>query len=185
MLSIVVAAAENDAIGLRNTLPWHVPEDLRNFRRITTGHAVIVGRRTHQSIMDRLGRPLPDRHTIVLSSAAALPGGLALPDAAALPGTAALPGGVAVARTLDEALRLAEEFRSRESQDEVFVIGGSSLYTQSLPLVRKVYLTRVHRHVEGDAYLSPGWLDGFSLDMRGDTLTSRTGIRYTFQSYSR
>jgi dihydrofolate reductase len=175
MLSIVVAAAENDAIGLRNTLPWHVPEDLKNFKMLTARHAVIVGRRTHQSIVDRLGHPLPDRHTIVLSGA--------LSDA--LSGAACLPRDVAVARTLDEALRLADEFRSSQSQDEIFVIGGSSLYSQALPLVGKIYLTRVHQHVAGDAYLSPGWLDGFSLELGGDTLTSRTGIRYTFQRYSR
>jgi dihydrofolate reductase len=73
----------------------------------------------------------------------------------------------------------------RNAQDEVFVIGGSLVYQQALPHVDKIYLTRVHQDVKGDAYLSPCWLDDFSLDTRSETMTSRTGIRYTFLSYVR
>lgn len=167
-LSIAVAASDNDVIGVRNSLPWHLAEDLRQFRLRTHQHAVIVGRCTHESILKRLGHPLPDRHTVVLSRT-----------------TVTNSDDCVSARTLDEAVSIADELRSRKAQDEVFVIGGSSLYQQALPQVDKIYLTRVHQYVKGDAYLSPGWLDDFSLDTHSETMTSRTGIRYTFLSYVR
>ena len=168
-LSIAVAASENDVIGVRNNLPWHLPEDLRQFKRMTYQHAVIVGRCTHESILERLGHPLPDRYTVVLSRTSFPPDG----------------GNCVSARTFDEAVSIADELRLRKAQDEAFVIGGSSLYHQALPHVDKIYLTRVHQYVKGDAYLSPGWLDDFSLDTQSETMTSRTGIRYTFLSYVR
>lgn len=167
-LAIVVAASEDEVIGTGNRLPWHIPEDLAMFRRITQQHAVIVGRSTHESIVARLGGPLPGRYTILVSRTTA-------PEAE----------GVVVARTLDDAARLAEEYRLRRNQAEAYVIGGVSLYMQSLPAVRSVYLTRVHEVVAGDAYLPAGWLGGFSLESSGRTLVSRSGISYTFQRYVR
>ena len=90
-----------------------------------------------------------------------------------------------MAQTFREATYLADQFRLRNSQDEAFVIGGSSLYGQALPLVSKIYLTRVHQYVEGDKYLPTGWLKDFSMDMQSKIMTSRTGIQYTFLCYLR
>ncbi|MGO8956490.1 MAG: dihydrofolate reductase [Streptosporangiaceae bacterium] len=168
-LAIVVAASDNDMIGHRNSLPWHLPEDLARFRKITHGRAVIVGRSTNDSIVNRLGGALPDRYTVLLSRSK----------------PAAIAGDGAVARTPEEAVYLADQFRRRNGQDEAFVIGGLSVYQQLMPLIEQIYMTRVHRIVDGDTLLSPGWLDGFSLDAQDDTRTSRTGLCYTFSRYSR
>lgn len=122
-VSLVVAAAANDVIGVDNRLPWHLPEDLRRFRDITMGKPIVMGRRTHESI----GRALPGRRNIVLSTR---------------PGYSA--EGCEVAVGLDAALALARD------ADEVMVIGGAALYRDALPLAWRIYLTRLHRPFEGD-----------------------------------
>ena len=124
-VSIVVAAAENGVIGAMGRLPWRLPDDQRLFKRLTTGHLIVMGRATFESI----GRLLPDRTTVVVSRN---------PDYAA-------PGAI-IAGGLDEALALARERDERE----VFVVGGQSLYDLALPIAHSLYLTRVHAHVEGD-----------------------------------
>jgi dihydrofolate reductase len=167
-LAIIVAVSENEVIGNGNRLPWHIPEDLAMFRQTTAQHAVIVGRSTHESIVERLGGPLPGRYTVLVSRTA---------------GSA--HDGVSVACTFEDAARLADEYRTEKNQAEAYVIGGASLYVQALPVVRHVYLTRVHRAVSGDRYLPAGWLGGFSLERSGGTLISRSGIAYTFQRYVR
>ncbi len=124
-LSLIVAVAENGVIGRANQLPWRLPEDLQRFRRITTGHPVIMGRKTFESI----GRPLPGRTNIVVSR------------------TGVFPGTVS-AHSLEEALTEA----SRASgAGEIFVIGGGEIYRAALPLATRIHLTRVHSSVEGDA----------------------------------
>jgi dihydrofolate reductase len=185
--SLIVAAAENEVIGAGGTLPWHLPEDLRRFRRLTAGHAVVLGRVTHESIVARLGRALPGRTSVVVSSRG-MPGGGLAGGGAGLAGGAGRVGGVggagdgevawagSVAAAMAEA-RAAEaraaaaraaEARgglgaSAGSAGEVFVLGGASVYEQALPEVDRVYLTRVHREVAGDTSLPAGWLDGFTL----------------------
>ncbi|WP_405229288.1 dihydrofolate reductase [Lentisalinibacter sediminis] len=124
VVSLVVAAAANDVIGVDNRLPWHLPEDLRRFRDITMGKPIVMGRRTHESI----GRALPGRRNIVLSRR---------------PGFSA--EGCEAADGLDAALALAQD------ADEVMVIGGAALYREALPLARRIYLTRLHRPFEGDS----------------------------------
>ena len=123
-LSLIAAVADNRVIGRAGQLPWRLPADLARFREQTWGHHVVVGRRTWESI-DRL---LPGRTVVVLSRD---------------PGYRA--AGVATAGSLDEALRLAG------SDPEVFVAGGAELFAQALPLADRLYLTRVHAEVEGDA----------------------------------
>jgi dihydrofolate reductase len=150
--SLIVAAARNDVIGAGGTLPWYLPEDLRRFKRLTVGHPVVVGRVTHESILTRLGCPLPERTSIVVSSR---PAGQA--------------GGPGVVWTT--------------SLDEVFVIGGASVYEQVLPQVDRVYLTRLHRDVDGDTAMPPGWLDGFTLTAREDRPGPDGG--YSFLDYRR
>ena len=116
--------AKNRVIGHAGGLPWHLPEDLKHFRAVTSGHAIIMGRRTHASI----GRALPERRNIVLS---------------ATPGYTA--PGCEVAHSLDEALALA-----RALDPEPRVIGGATLYRQALPLATRIYLTEVDREPTGD-----------------------------------
>lgn len=167
-LAIIVAASENEVIGSGNRLPWHIPEDLAMFRRTTEQRAIIVGRSTHESIVQRLGCPLPGRYTVLVSRTAA-----------------AVQDGVIVARTLEEAAKLAEDFSVARMQAEAFVIGGASLYVQSLPVVQRIYLTRVHKTVAGDTRLPEDWLGGFELEHSGKTLISRSGTSYTFERYVR
>ena len=123
LVSLVVAAAAGDVIGVDNRLPWHLPQDLRRFRDITLGKPIVMGRRTHESI----GRPLPGRRNIVLSRR---------------PGYAA--EGCEAADGLDAALVLAGD------AEEVMVIGGAALYREALPLAGRIYLTRLHRPFAGD-----------------------------------
>ncbi len=141
-LSVIVAVSENGIIGRGNGLPWHLPADLRRFRRITMGHAIIMGRKTWQSI----GRPLPGRRSIVVSRDPTF-----------------APDGARVVRSLDEALSAAAAERAGSEDDEVFVIGGQSLFELAVPRADRVYLTQVHAKVEGDVTFDSGPLDAFRL----------------------
>jgi dihydrofolate reductase len=128
-LALIAALARNRVIGRDNRLPWHLPADLRFFKQTTMGKPLLMGRRTWESI----GRPLPGRRMIVLSRD---------PDYQA-------PGG-AVARSLDEAVERAG------AVPEIMVIGGATLYRQTLPRAERLYLTRVDMDVPGDVWF-PDW----------------------------
>ncbi len=128
-LGLVVAVARNGGIGLKNGLPWRIPEDLKRFKAVTLGHAVVMGRATHESI----GRPLPERRNLVVSRTAS-----------------AFPG-CEVARSLDEALTLA-----RATDPMPMVIGGAQLYAEALPRATHLFLTEVDRDVEADTFF-PAW----------------------------
>lgn len=128
MISIIVAVAENGVIGDRNTLLWHISEDLRRFKTLTTGHPVVMGRKTCES----LGRPLPNRRNVVITRSE----------------TEIV--GCEVVHSLDEALALFP------TDEEVFVIGGAQIYAEALPIADRFYLTRVHRDYEGDTRF-PDW----------------------------
>ncbi len=123
--------AENGVIGRDNALPWHLPADLRRFKTLTTGHAIVMGRRTFESI----GRALPDRSTIVVSTN---------PDYQA--------PGVTTATSLTEALERAQ---ADDPEGEVFVVGGARIYREALPLADRLYMTVVHARVEGDVRFPP------------------------------
>jgi dihydrofolate reductase len=162
-ISAIVAADEKDTIGNNGELPWHLPEDLKRFKRLTLGHVVVVGRVTQDSIVDRLGGPLPGRVTVVVTRR----GGIRdLPDL--------------LHRTeLTSALATAWEIEQSNGRDEVFLLGGADIYRQGMNLVQTVYLTRVHTTVEGDRGMPEGWLAGFTLVER----EPRDG--YTFETYER
>jgi dihydrofolate reductase len=119
----IAAMSENRAIGFQNRIPWHLPEDFKWFKRMTTGQIVVMGRKTFESI----GKPLPNRTTIVLSRSALL-----IPD-------------VRVVSSLSE-IDLSHETRS------VFICGGAEVYRQALPLCSDLYLTLVKRSVQGDTF---------------------------------
>jgi dihydrofolate reductase len=124
-LTLVVAAAENGVIGRDGALPWHLPADLKHFKRSTMGKPILMGRKTHQSI----GRALPGRLNLVLTRQ---------PDYRA--------PGCELVRSLDEALVRAE----RDGARELMIIGGAGLYREALSRADRILLTRVHGHFEGD-----------------------------------
>jgi dihydrofolate reductase len=128
VLSIICAVARNGVIGRGGRLPWHLPDDLAHFKRVTLGRPVIMGRRTWES----LPRALPGRRNLVVTRA---------------PGYAAR--GAEVFASLDAALATCGE-----ASDPV-VIGGAELYAEALPRARRIYLTRVNAEVEGDVYFPP------------------------------
>ncbi len=125
MISIIAALAENRVIGVNNTLPWRLPNDLKHFRRLTTGHAIILGRKNYESI----GKPLPERTNIVITRNR---------DFRA--------DGCLVAHSLDEALVLTG------NDPEIFVIGGAEIYRAALARTNRLYLTRVHATITGDTH---------------------------------
>ncbi|WP_298734170.1 dihydrofolate reductase [uncultured Chitinophaga sp.] len=128
IVSAIVAAAENNAIGRDNQLPWRLPADLKYFKQTTMGKPIIMGRKTFES----LGKPLPGRPNIVITRQA---------DYAR--------EGLIVTASLQEALDAASTFDT----DEVFITGGAEIFAQALPsLIQRVYLTRVHANVEGDTF---------------------------------
>ena len=120
MISLIVAIAKNGVIGCEGKMPWHIPEDLRYFKRLTTGHTVIMGRKTFES----LGRPLPNRTNVVVTRQKDY-----------------RPEGVEVVHSLEEAVA---------KHPDAFVIGGAEIYRQALPLADELYITKVHASYKGD-----------------------------------
>jgi dihydrofolate reductase len=134
LVSIIVAVSKNGVIGRDNQLIWHLPDDLKQFKRLTMNHPMIMGRKTFESI----GKPLPGRTSIVVSRSSSWPQDVALQN---------LPS-LLVAGSLEAAIELAKQ----NNPDEVFVIGGAEIYRLALPLAHKIYLTEVHVEVLGDAF---------------------------------
>lgn len=130
-LSMIWAMAENRTIGRNNKLPWHLPNDLKYFKQLTTGKAVIMGRKTYESI----GKPLPNRTNIVITRDESY-----------------TAEGVNVVNSLDQAIELAEANNMVNGSDEVIVMGGAEIYKLCLPRADRLYITFVHAEVEGDAH---------------------------------
>jgi dihydrofolate reductase len=128
-LNIVAAIAQNGVIGRNNALPWRLKSDLKRFREVTTGHPVIMGRSTYESI----GRPLPGREIVVLSRDPRF-----------------VPEGVWVASAWDRALKVAEELAAFMGADAIMVAGGSAVFERALEHADRIYLTVVHHPVDGD-----------------------------------
>ncbi len=124
IISIVVAIAENHAIGKDNKLLWYLPNDLKHFKTITSGHTVIMGRKTYDSV----GKPLPNRRNIIITRQQ-----IDIP-------------GCEVVNSLDQAIALCK------TEEEVFIVGGAEIYRQSMTITNKIYLTIVHHNFEGDTY---------------------------------
>jgi len=126
-ISIICAIAENRAIGKNNDLLWHIPEDFKHFKEKTSGHVIVMGQKTFESI----GKPLPNRTTIVLSNDPVFN-----------------TEGVIVARTFEEVFERARELE----KEEVFICGGGSVYAQTIEMVDKLYLTVVKGDFEADVF---------------------------------
>jgi len=131
-ISLIVAVADNNVIGMKNKMPWHIPEDFKHFKEITLGKPCIMGRKTYESILDQLGKPLPGRTSIVVSR------------------SGYGHEGAVSASSLEEAINKADA----ENSDEVMIIGGAQIYKEALNknLADRVYLTRVHLEPEGVAF---------------------------------
>jgi dihydrofolate reductase len=130
-LSLAWAMAQNRVIGRNNNLPWHLPEDLKYFKRITMGKPIIMGRKTFESI----GKALPGRPNIVVTHN---------PDYSA--------DGIRVVSSLEEARSLSESIVETDGMEEAVVIGGAEIYRLAMPLADRLYLTEIHADVEGDTY---------------------------------
>ncbi|KPK54346.1 MAG: hypothetical protein AMJ63_03395 [Myxococcales bacterium SG8_38_1] len=142
-LAMIVAVARNAVIGKAGDLPWHIPEDLKHFKKTTSGHAIIMGRKTHESI----GRALPKRRNIVVTR------------------SGATFEGCETATSLDEAIALA-----RATDPCPFVIGGASLYLEALPLATELHLTTLDEDVEGDTHFPTELPDFVEVESRkGET----------------
>ena len=164
-LALIAALAENSVVGINNKLPWHLPEDLKYFKRLTTGKAIIMGRKTYESI----GRPLPNRTNIVVSRNPAFQA-----------------EGVRVVSELSQAIELANDINFINGEDEVMVIGGAMIYQEALPLADRLYLTHVHAHVNGDAYFPEVDFAEWQEQGREDHSASETNpYDYSFVVYNR
>jgi len=138
-LAAIVAVAENGVIGVDGGMPWHLPADLKRFKRLTTGHPVIVGRVTYESVLEALGEPFPGRTTVVLTRRE--------PD---------VPAGVVVAGDPAAALAAAERDARERGVDRIFVAGGATVYERFLPATDRLFLTRVDGSPDGDTRF-PDW----------------------------
>jgi dihydrofolate reductase len=154
-ISLIVAMAKNRAIGLNNRMPWHLSADLKRFKQITMEHPIIMGRLTFEAI----GRPLPGRTNIIVSR-----------------NPAYKQEGCVVADSIETAIacgcRLA---------DEIFIIGGATLYAASLPLADRLYLTQIYRDFAGDTFFPPfdtnAWIETAREDITDD---EQAGFPYSF-----
>lgn len=126
ILSIIVAAAENNVIGRDNGLIWKLSADLKHFKALTTGHTIIMGRKTFESI----GRPLPNRRNVIISR-----------------NSAYRAEGCEVVESIDDALKLVED------ENESFIVGGGTIYKALWDRAERIYLTRVHTRAEGDTFI--------------------------------
>jgi dihydrofolate reductase len=160
LISLIVVADEKNAIGLRNQLLCHLPADLKYFKAVTSGHHIVMGRKTYESI----GRPLPNRTNIVISSNAALK-----------------IEGCVVVSSIEEAIELAK----LAGETELFITGGGTIYKQALQLANKVYLTRIFHQFEADTFfpdLGTSW--ELAQDDRQES-DEKNPYPYSFQVYQK
>jgi len=157
-ISIVVAISENRAIGKDNKLLWYLPNDLKHFKAITTGHTVIMGRKTYESV----GKPLPNRRNIIITR------------------QDIKIEGCEVVNSIKAALELCRTER------EVFIVGGAEIYKQSLHLTDRIYLTVVHKQFEGDSFFpeikKTDWVQVSREDHQPD---EKNSLPYSFITYER
>ncbi|MCH2182030.1 MAG: dihydrofolate reductase [Mariniblastus sp.] len=158
-VSLIVAASENGVIGQAGDLPWRLSADLQRFKQLTMGHAIIMGRKTFESI----GRLLPGRTTIIVTRQA----GYEFP-------------GALVAGSISEAIEMSA------SDPSPFITGGAEIYRLALDRVDRIYLTRIHAEVEGDTYLSGiDWGEWKQVESEAHYADDRNQFDFTFEVYAR
>ncbi len=154
-ISLIVATANNGVIGINNTLPWHLPEDLKRFRALTTGHHIVMGRKTYES----LGRLLPNRVTVIVTR-----------------NKSYKVEGALIAHSLQEAVKLCK------NDDEVFIIGGAELYKEGLKVAQQLYVTEVDLDVQGDAFFPEFDLQDWQETSR-EAHVSEKGLAFNYVVY--
>ena len=161
MLSIIVAIAKNNAIGKDNKLLWHLPEDLKRFKRLTTGHNIIMGRKTFES----LGRVLPNRHHIILCNDVKL-------------------------NIEDENVEIFDDISKLDkyinSEEENFVIGGATMYKLLMPYAKKMYITEIDKEFDGDVYFPEISLNEWKVTEREEgPEDNENDFEYEYVTYER
>jgi len=157
---IIAAFGINNELGKDNDLLWHISEDLKQFKRITSGHTVIMGRKTFNSIKNK---PLPKRRNIVITS-----------------DTSSDFPGVEIVHSVEEAM---EHIKPEEI---VFILGGATIYRQFLPFTHKMYLTRVYKAYEADTFFPEiNWSEWNEVEKREVKNDENAGVDYTFFTYER
>ncbi|NCO11445.1 dTMP kinase [Candidatus Pacearchaeota archaeon CG_4_9_14_0_2_um_filter_39_13] len=161
-LIIIAGVAKNNVIGKNNELPWHLKEDLKHFKELTFGFPVIMGRNTYESILQTLGKPLPGRKNIVITSQKDYDTNTE----------------TIISHSLQEAIKKAHEL-----SDKAYVIGGQQIYKQALPLADKLEITHIHKKFDGDAYFPEitgnDWLETKREDKKGENL------EFSFSTYEK
>ena len=159
-ISIIVAIAENYAIGKDNDLLWHISKDLKRFKELTKGHFIIMGKRTYYSLPVR---PLPNRTSLIITDIA----------------------GEEIDNCL-MAYSIEDAVEKMDSEKENFIIGGGSIYRQFMPLADKLYITRVHKNFEADTFFPEISLDEWRLEERIDVNDDpQNDFTYSFETYIR
>lgn len=163
-LALIWAMARNRVIGRGNALPWRLPADLAHFKALTSGHPVLMGRKTFLS----LGRPLPNRTNVVVTRDSGF-----------------APPGCVVANSLEQALKLGRR-HCTDAHPTLFVIGGENLYAQTLPLADRMYITLVDADVEGDAWFPEfDWREWEEIARRDQPADDRNQYGCTFITLDR
>ena len=158
-ISIIVAHAKNRVIGKANKLLWHISDDLKRFKTLTTGHPIIMGRKTYESI----GKPLPNRTNIIVSR-----------NINELSGCFVYP-------SLESAIEKVGEI----DKEEIFIIGGGEIYRQALPLADRLYVTKVDLNIEGDTYF-PEYEKDFTKEIYlEERFDDKTSLNYVWRTLER
>ena len=158
-ITIVAAIASNDVIGQKNSLPWDIPEDLKRFKQLTSGHTILMGRKTFDSI----GRPLPNRKNIVMTK-----------------DTNYQKEGIEIVFDEKEALNLIKELNQ-----EVFIIGGSKIYELFEPWASSLMITRVLKDFDGDAFFPDINWNNWQIKSKEDFLDEKSNISCRLEEYLR
>lgn len=152
--TLIAAMASNRCIGIDNRMPWHIPEDFRHFREKTMGKPCIMGRKTFESILEQLGKPLPGRTSIIITR------------------TGYEHEQAITATSVGHAIETAKSIAAKDGRNEICIIGGAQIYEQTLPAADRLELTLIHKTVEGDAffpaYTPTDWKETARQDHDGD-----------------
>ena len=173
-ITIIAAVSKNDIIGNGNAIPWKLPTDLQNFRRLTNGGVVVMGRKTYESI----GKPLPNRHNVVISSNSALP----------------LPEGITLCLDAKAALKASRVLCVTHNIQDIWIIGGTQVYQSFIKRADRMILTRIDQNCEGDAVF-PTYKPVFWEEEKVETCydpkgymvdkPNNLGLEYTIHHYER
>lgn len=158
-ITLVAAIASNNVIGKENSLPWNIPEDLKRFKQMTSGHTILMGRKTFDSI----GRPLPNRQNIVMTKDENFE-----------------QEGIKVINDFDEALELI-----KESNEDVFVIGGSKIYELFEPVANSLAITRILKDFEGDAFFPDINWDLWQIEREENFFDEKSNIECKLIEYTK